>query len=325
MINLTILILTGEKAKKKKVEKKEVTVRKPSTSSLSAAAALMGKQRLSSMFTSSVFKKNSGREDRVKGLSCDSIVDDVIAEFAPDEADRERRRRGHAVRNAPIFNDVKTENGLVSARKNLMGGLDSVNVDVESDFLLPSNEATDGGADDRSVNILKDAEEIRHEATPQGLLVVSKTNGVAEGITDDKDLNVIKMKEELVIKQEPRALNAKITEQKDPSLSATAGWKAVISAGNENTGAVVTAIDDKSDFELDSNGSLHFYMLDAHEEIYGANMGNLYMFGKVKLFDWNHAIPLSISFFLKLYSCWFLIMHLVVLCLAISSVPESPC
>ncbi|KAL5548922.1 hypothetical protein UlMin_004154 [Ulmus minor] len=51
----------------------------------------MGKQRLSSMFTSSVFKKT--RDEKVGGLSCDSIVGDVIAEFAPDEADRERERR----------------------------------------------------------------------------------------------------------------------------------------------------------------------------------------------------------------------------------------
>lgn len=81
-----------EKPKKKKAEKKEVEkVKKPS--SLSAAAALMGKQRLSNMFTSTVFKK---REEKGKSLLSDSIVDDVIAEFAPDEGDRERRRKGHS-------------------------------------------------------------------------------------------------------------------------------------------------------------------------------------------------------------------------------------
>ena len=50
-------------------------------------------------------------------------------------------------------------------------------------------------------------------------------------------------------------------------------------------GGVVVATDGnseaKSDFELDSDGSLPFYMIDAYEEIHGANMGTLYLFGKV--------------------------------------------
>nr|POE60803.1 dna polymerase alpha catalytic subunit [Quercus suber] len=82
-----------ERPKQKKAEKKEPQPRKPSASSasLSAASAMMGKQRLSSMFTSSVFKK--GKDEKAKGFSgCDSIVDDVIAEFASDENDRERHR-----------------------------------------------------------------------------------------------------------------------------------------------------------------------------------------------------------------------------------------
>ena len=55
---------------------------------------MMGKQKISSMYTSQLFKKP--KDDKAKGLSgCDSIVDDVIAEFAPDENDRERRRRAH--------------------------------------------------------------------------------------------------------------------------------------------------------------------------------------------------------------------------------------
>lgn len=40
--------------------------------------------------------------------------------------------------------------------------------------------------------------------------------------------------------------------------------------------------EEKSDFELDPNaGSLPFFILDAHEEISGANVGNIYLFGKV--------------------------------------------
>ncbi|KAI4327440.1 hypothetical protein L6164_019900 [Bauhinia variegata] len=80
----------SERPKRKKSEKKDPQPNK-SSSSLSAAATMIGAERLSSMFTSSVFKES--RNDKVKGPSCDSIVDDVIAEFAPDETDRQRRRR----------------------------------------------------------------------------------------------------------------------------------------------------------------------------------------------------------------------------------------
>ncbi|GMH25197.1 hypothetical protein Nepgr_027040 [Nepenthes gracilis] len=83
----------SERSKKKKPEKKEKDPqqKKPYSSPLSSAAAIMGKQRISSMFTSSVFKRRS--DDKAK-LCCDNIVDDVIAEFAPDEGDREKRKRG---------------------------------------------------------------------------------------------------------------------------------------------------------------------------------------------------------------------------------------
>lgn len=91
-----------------KSEKKEKQIiKKPSA--LSAAAALMGKQRISNMFTSSVFKKNND-DCKVKNLSCDSIVDDVIAEFAPDEADRERRRKGNSnlISNSKISTPINS-------------------------------------------------------------------------------------------------------------------------------------------------------------------------------------------------------------------------
>ncbi|KAL5583397.1 hypothetical protein UlMin_015839 [Ulmus minor] len=39
--------------------------------------------------------------------------------------------------------------------------------------------------------------------------------------------------------------------------------------------------EDSSDFDLEGDGVLPFYMIDAHEEFYGANMGTLYLFGKV--------------------------------------------
>ena len=50
-------------------------------------------QQISSMFTSSVFQRPGSDRAKSLALAADSIVDDVIAEFAPDEDDREERRR----------------------------------------------------------------------------------------------------------------------------------------------------------------------------------------------------------------------------------------
>ncbi|XP_040361678.1 DNA polymerase alpha catalytic subunit-like [Rosa chinensis] len=68
------------------------------------------------------------------------------------------------------------------------------------------------------------------------------------------------------------------------------GWKAAMTGGAELTGGsgnVEVKSDSisegSSDFDLESDGSLPFYMLDAYEEFYGPNMGTVYLFGKVKV------------------------------------------
>ncbi|OWM66271.1 hypothetical protein CDL15_Pgr013488 [Punica granatum] len=274
----------GERPKKKKAEKKDPVVKKPAASCLSAAAALMGKQRLSSMFTSSVFKKNG--VDKVKGLSCDSIVDDVIAEFAPDEADRERRRRVHATgRIYPPSSNVKIEKET----------FDSPNEIGNGDSLLGSTESSDGGVVDKLITEeASDAGKESRDEVPHEPVTTLEKCDIAK-VIEDKELNVAEVKAEAQVKEEVRSLNAKITEEKDPSLSATAGWKKVISGENGNIAGAADETkspasgEEKSDFELDSEGSLPFYIMDAHEEIYGANMGNLYLFGKVKAGSTYHS------------------------------------
>ncbi|KAF8659923.1 hypothetical protein HU200_058147 [Digitaria exilis] len=119
--------------------------------SLSAAAAMMGKQRISSMFTSTVFKKPGN--DRAKGsaLAADSIVDDVIAEFAPDENDREERRR---------------RVGRVCAPQHpppTVFYFNSENVDLDAETVVRSDSGfeTDGCSDhanDMTVELKSDAE-----------------------------------------------------------------------------------------------------------------------------------------------------------------------
>lgn len=272
------------RSKRKKVEKKEPRPKKPSSTaaSLSAAAAMMGKQRLSSMFTSSVFK---ARDDRAKGLSCDSIVDDVIAEFAPDDADRERRRRGHAAASPATRNFVP----IVKAEKESTG---VIHMPGSSEFAaIVGNDDPEPKVHDR------DSEEVKGRglATELG----SRTKLIDEvglphdsldkgGVVEEKTEDVVEMKAEPAVKEKlVFTLNAKIKEEKDPALSAIAGWQAVRSGGTEDVGSsaeeVNTGSNNEKDsgFDLDSDGSLPFYMLDAHEEFYGANVGTLYLFGKV--------------------------------------------
>ena len=253
-------------SRKKKVEKKDKRENNntsnnsnrvsKSSASLSAAAAMMGKQRVSSMFTSSAFNKKSKETDKVK---CESIVDDVIKQFAPDESDRERRRRGqtsHLTSVGPskvaptVVNPVRSEGELV-----LDKGLEEF---VEEEKYPENNEGA----------IVEFSEVEVKEVEPE----------VEMKMEDERKEG----KEGSVHK-----LNAEISEEKkDEAFSAMAGWKAVKSEGNcivsgSGEGNNGFSGEGQSDFELDIDGSLPFYILDAHEEFYGANMGTLYLFGKV--------------------------------------------
>lgn len=279
----------SEKPKKKKAEKKDPAPKKPS-SGLSAAAALMGKQRLSSMFTSSVFKKS--RDDKAKGsVASESIVDDVIAEFAPDETDRVRRRRGPSnsvlgVRNSAPILHIRNEqqrifaNPVVNSEPTVVLASDLSTVCKEINDNSDSGCLTAAPLDLKDENVLKSEMDVDRNPQQKDL----EANGSVDA--DAVDNGIVKL--EAVKSEEKFSLNAKVKVEGDPALSASAGWKAV--RGGENghggcDGGVVVATDgnseEKSDFELDSDGSLPFYMIDAYEEIHGANTGTLYLFGKV--------------------------------------------
>ncbi|TXG59415.1 hypothetical protein EZV62_013988 [Acer yangbiense] len=264
----------GQKSiKKKKVEKKEKKENgqhvKRSNPSLTAAAAMMGKQRLSAMFTSStMFKK--AKDDKVK--ESESVVDDVIAEFAPDDTDRERRRRTPLV-SVPINNKSFVPiNSFKSESQKYINSLNSEQKQ-ESNVVMDSVQEQKLEAVEEMC-LIKESEESKLECDVSA---------------ESTKVDAIQVKEEE--KEDSYKLNAKIsTEEKDPALSASAGWKAVIS-NNAVADEVKNGLnsDEQSDFEVDAEGSLPFYILDAHEQFSGTNMGTVYLFGKVKAGSTYHS------------------------------------
>ncbi|KAK4262306.1 hypothetical protein QN277_027885 [Acacia crassicarpa] len=286
-----------EKPKRKRQEKKDPQPKRP-PSSLSAAAAMIGAQRLSSMFTSSVFKKT--RDDKATGFSCDSIVDDVIAEFAPDETDRLRRRRGPTdpssrANIALPINNVKSEEPAIgclhpmgsplSSDAAANGSYESTGVAKNDGYALVS-ERNYGGVKVEATT--KESEDGRNINPDDGLASILQTHsGPTNGdVTEEKMSKAVEMKAKKTVEKEVFPLNAKVKED-DPTLSATIGWQAAKSGGDVNVADSKVADEalngeENLEFNLEADGSLPFYILDAHEEFYGANMGTLYLFGKVK-------------------------------------------
>lgn len=88
----------------------------------------------------------------------------------------------------------------------------------------------------------------------------------------------------------PIVLNAKVSKVEDTGKGATAAWHAISKGVTENgTTADIKKEEDLNDriicdgssLPLDAEGRLPFFLIDAHEEPYGANPGTIYMFGKV--------------------------------------------
>ncbi|KAF6171298.1 hypothetical protein GIB67_036966 [Kingdonia uniflora] len=267
----------GDKTKKKKLEKKKPPIKKPS--SLLAAAALTGKHRLSAMFTSPAFKKS--RDDKTNGFSVDSLVDDVIAEFAPDEADREKRRRGHlssSVRTkgcapiAPVKNIPVTKPELTMVKNNVAQTGSQENGDLGKQNTIREWK-------DEVVLCSEAASESSNELPHQVDLVTN------ERVDEEDPRKVIEAEVELA-KRDGISLNAKIEVKKDSLLSATAAYRAELSGSNGNLGCDGGIADqshtfEESKFELNSDGSMNFYIIDAYEFELNSD-GTLYLFGKIQ-------------------------------------------
>ncbi|KAG6486780.1 hypothetical protein ZIOFF_055360 [Zingiber officinale] len=274
-----------EQPKRRKAPKMDPALKKPPPSSLTAAAAMMGKQRLSSMFTSSIFKKN----DRVKGssMSSESIVDDVIAEFAPDETDREKRRR-NAVNNVAPTTITTLPVVQIKAEMQQPLAINSHNVEFNPSDEEPLVKSEECQANDDKGQV-KDVDMETHGKDLASMAVPASNESLNEA-NNEANLHA-KM-------EDPKrsSLNATIKVENDGSMiSATADWRAVCHEGGVGPEGEVTETkanfdsDDKFEFTLEADGSLPFYIIDAHEETSGGNSGILYLFGKVKAGSGYHS------------------------------------
>lgn len=257
--------LRKKKGEKKKAKEQQPQVKKVNPA-LKAAATITGEGRLSSMFTSSSFKK--GKEtDKVK---CEGILDEVLAEVTPDDLDRERhRRRKQPSTTVPI---------TFSRNKNLVSVTSSEPKQVSeptSDRVFMENEL---------MKELKEEVVTESEVTPQGDSEKMELPGSGDAIEDgSKDVRQSEAKAESEVK-EVYTLNATVdTKEKDSALSATAGWKEAMGKGGTDGASLSSNSEGQSEFDLDADGSLRFYILDAYEEAFGASMGTIYLFGKVSL------------------------------------------
>ncbi|XP_057454382.1 DNA polymerase alpha catalytic subunit-like [Lotus japonicus] len=274
----------GEKAEKPK-RKKDPQIKRPSASSvsLSAAAAMIGAQRLSSMFTSSNFKKN--RDEKAS----ESIVDDVIAEFAPDENDRLRRRKAQP--NPSAYSPGESLRVKPCTTNSIRASPVSGNFSIDGGTAKPVRANESNGSElgvelkfEEAAELNGNSENV--QAQPETMQIDDFPSN--EGLSEDKVVKDIEMEEKPALKKEVFTLNAKISREEDPTLSAaTAGWQAAkrsTGGGGEINGAV-SKDGLSAEFNLEADGSLPFFILDAHEEYYGANMGTVYLFGKVKTGD----------------------------------------
>jgi phage-related tail fiber protein len=138
-------------------------------------------------------------------------------------------------------------------------------------------------------------ETVQKEVEPKAMMAQEKFSDVS-----DAPVVATSRKEETLT-----GLNAKITPVVDTGKGATAAWQTISKGvtkqrtdkksmkGDEGVNkAAVTA--DANSLPLDDSGRLSFFLIDAHEEAFGASPGSLYLFGKVLVM--RNIIMCSISY-----------------------------
>lgn len=258
------------KKKKKGKEQMQQPQVKKVNSALKAAATITGEGRLSSMFTSSSFKKVKETDK----AQYEGILDEVIAQVTPDESDRKKHTRRKQPGTVPVT--ISRNKKLVSVTSSMeMKESEPTPLIYEDDCVFMENEL---------MKELKEEDMKESEVTPSHNVESMEVPGSDSVIEDENKIRKAEVKTELGVK-EVFTLNATIDmKEKDSALSATAGWKEAMGKGGTENGALLgPSCEGKTEFDLDADGSLRFYILDAYEEAFGASMGTIYLFGKVNL------------------------------------------
>ncbi|KAJ3677896.1 hypothetical protein LUZ60_001699 [Juncus effusus] len=221
------------------------------------------KQRLVNMATMTGFKKS----EKVKGSGSDDVVNQVIddLDFNFEEWQSEKGKGGARVLGLP-HKDVKVNTELpvfYKASSNC-----EVNLGESSDLggLNGANECEKDGNLDLGTDSEIEKSSINHG--------IGKSDAKKEANTS------IKMN----IKEEEIAIG---------SIKVDTNEVAVKNGEVKGNGEVCEDVripielkaqnDDKSNFELNKDGGLPFYMIDAYEQPFGGNSGKIYLFGKVKV------------------------------------------
>lgn len=219
------------------------------------------KERLSTIFTSAVAKKGKG-----SGPLDSSVLDSVLAEVAPDENDWEERRSRRS-RISALSPAVQ-----IKAESPIIGSITSkIEVDLHESHDIGGE--IDANTNQEDENLILGIPLEREKPSTEHAMVKSDVYKEVkeEAETDQKGdfKSIVKIE---VDKTEYAERNGEV-EQKGDEVNLSEARMAI---------DLRPESDDKSEFELDSDRSLPFYIIDAYEEAFSANSGTIYLFGKVK-------------------------------------------
>ncbi|KAK7300636.1 hypothetical protein RJT34_11484 [Clitoria ternatea] len=244
-----------EKPKRRKYDKKDPNPERPSSSSLSAA----------------VSKK--GREDKAS----DSMVDDVIAEFAPDETDRLKRKRAQVNLSSAVNNTLAINNAFRDKPSAYLIGGSRLSANSSSELIrVVENNGGDFGVEEKYGAVSEFEDSVRGGSESGQVAIVKPDDCPSNEVLVEEKVKNVELEVKQGLKKEVFTLNAKVKEEEDPGLCS--------GAGEINVADLKEVLQNQQnlEFDLENDGSLLFYILDAYEEFYGNNRGNLYLFGKVK-------------------------------------------
>ncbi|KAJ1701947.1 hypothetical protein LUZ63_001726 [Rhynchospora breviuscula] len=205
-------------------------------------------ERFSTIFTSAVAKKGKGY-----GSLDSSVLDSVLAEVAPDENDlEERRKRRSRVSALP----PAVQNKTVS----LITGLRALNneVDLHENHDIGSDIDANTNPEDGNLNL--------------GISFDGGKPGSGQTVVKSDQYNEAKEEAEDEEKSD-YVETIRGVEQTEDEVNASE-VRMAIDLSPES--------DEKSEFEINSDGSLPFYIIDAYDEAFSTNSGTIYLFGKVK-------------------------------------------